>query len=87
MMLFLADHKFLCLQNVPFVTRFVDKENKSEDFLSLFRGIVQDPNGRGTVPTIIGVLLIHLQRVPCKHCFFGRAIDAVNMEGTICWQK
>lgn len=39
--------------NVPFVTRFVDKENKSEDFLSLFRGIVQDPNGRGTVPTII----------------------------------
>lgn len=38
---------------VPFTTKFVDKANKSEEFLSLYRGIVQDPAGRGTVPTIV----------------------------------
>lgn len=45
-------------QEVPYSKKFVDKANKSQEFLDLFRGIVQDPNGKGTVPTIIGTHLM-----------------------------
>ncbi|KAK9840020.1 hypothetical protein WJX74_002198 [Apatococcus lobatus] len=39
--------------DVPYKKKFIDKANKSQEFLDVFRGIVQDPNGKGTVPTII----------------------------------
>ncbi len=46
------------MQDVPYTKKFLDKANKSEEFLSLFRGITQDPAGKGTVPTIIGRFVV-----------------------------
>ncbi len=46
------------MQNVPYTKKFLDKSNKSEEYLTLFRGITQDPAGKGTVPTIIGRFVV-----------------------------
>ena len=34
--------------------KLIDAQNKPQDFLDLFRSITSNPEGRGTVPIIIG---------------------------------
>ena len=47
-------------KGIPHKVELIDPQNKPQDFLDLFRSITSNPNGRGTVPTIIGV---HIQQL------------------------
>ena len=41
-------------KNIPYDTIYVDKANKSKEFLDLFRHITSNHTHRGTVPVIVG---------------------------------
>jgi hypothetical protein len=43
-------------KGIPYKVELINKLNKPQEFLDLFRSITSNPEGRGTVPIIVGEL-------------------------------